>query len=303
MDQVRLLGGEPTLHPNFEKLIHMAVSRGKRIVLFTNGLMPERSLNNLLSLEAGKCSILVNANSFGPLKEDAEVLQKRKKTITKLGNRCQIGCTIFQPNCDLQPLIALIQETGCAKRIRLGLAQPIGDANQYLSPKSYPAIGHKIAGFVETAAKESIHVELDCGFVRCMFSEDDFQRLHRAHVAPEWHCSPIIDIDLEGVAFPCFPLQSFMTVDTALDLDARSLRKKFELGMKSIRRVGIYKECSTCPIKSKNHCSGGCLALVIKRMNRTPWQMRLPAQTANQIMSLSTDVYQTQGGLTDGEYA
>ena len=50
IEEIRLLGGEPTLHPQFIELIKRARKTGKRMVIFSNGLMPEDALSYLETL-------------------------------------------------------------------------------------------------------------------------------------------------------------------------------------------------------------------------------------------------------------
>src|SRR3989338_1928218 len=42
--EIRLIGGEPTLHPRFPELIERARRRAKHILVFSHGLIPERAL-------------------------------------------------------------------------------------------------------------------------------------------------------------------------------------------------------------------------------------------------------------------
>lgn len=46
--EIRLIGGEPTLHPQFPDLIRLAQQRGKHIVIFTHGLIARRALTYTL---------------------------------------------------------------------------------------------------------------------------------------------------------------------------------------------------------------------------------------------------------------
>src|SRR5689334_2712580 len=50
IDQVRLIGGEPTLHPEFPLLIQLAQERNKKIAVFSNGLMPPKALQSLQTI-------------------------------------------------------------------------------------------------------------------------------------------------------------------------------------------------------------------------------------------------------------
>jgi radical SAM protein with 4Fe4S-binding SPASM domain len=181
-----------------------------------------------------------------------------------------LGFTIYDSSFNLDPIIPIFSETRCQKTIRLGLAHPSPGDNLYLHPKLYPRVGHKIAGYAKIFKENGIHTELDCGFVRCMFSEDDFSNLKSSKTLFRWQCSPVIDLGQDGWAVPCLPLSSFEAIKNAVNLDAARIRKEFERRLYLYRHTGIYRECSLCPFFQNSDCSGGCLATTIKRMNRTP---------------------------------
>ncbi len=161
--EVRLIGGEPTLHPRFPELIRRA--QGRRIVVFTNGLIPERALACLEGLPENECTVLLNMNATRrPDGPSAAEWRHRSAVACRLGARAKLGFTIFRVDFDLDPLFRLVTEAGTQRGIRLGLAQPIlGGGNEYLHPKQYPAVGRRIAGFAERGARSGASLELDCG--------------------------------------------------------------------------------------------------------------------------------------------
>ncbi|MBU0703105.1 MAG: radical SAM protein, partial [Chloroflexi bacterium] len=122
IDQARLLGGEPTLHPQFPELVERARARGKRIVVFTNGLMPEGSLACLEQVPATECTVLVNVND--PAEVEVETFEHQRATIRRLDGRVLLGFNIYRPNFQPDFLLSLIAEAGCRPAIRLGLAHP-----------------------------------------------------------------------------------------------------------------------------------------------------------------------------------
>jgi len=267
INEIRLIGGEPTLHPQFDTLIQQAQRRGKHLVVFTHGLLPDRIVSALEAIPPDACTILVNTNatrhSDGPTKAEQT---RRQAVLRRLGSRALLGFTIVTPRPELDFLLPLAQ--GCQPKIRLGLAQPIlGGSNRYLHPKQYPQVGHPIARFAYTAAQHGLTVELDCGFVRCMFSQDDLETLHAAGVDPAWRCNPIVDIGINGEAFHCFPLANQAVVPAA-DL-AANLRASLAAKVQPYRVAGIYKECSSCRFKLMGACTGGCLAATLTRFHDT----------------------------------
>jgi len=287
IDEIRLIGGEPTLHPKFPQLIEMAAKTSKRIVVFSHGLVPEHSLASLELLDPQVCTVLVNMNASGksgvasPREET-----KRLRVIQRLGKRTLLGFTICRPVFDLSPLIKIIREYGCQRGIRLGIAQPMLTGNNiYLRPKDYPLSGRRIRHFALQAWDDGIRLEFDCGFVRCMFSERDLNLLRQTQADLGWRCNPILDIDLEGNVLHCFPLSSKFQHCLNGSSIASELRGEMEAKSRPYRQIGIYKECFSCFYKHSGECSGGCLANSMRRFKKDRFQVTIPAYMESQLNS------------------
>jgi hypothetical protein len=277
IDQVRLIGGEPTLHPRFPELVQRA--HGHHIVVFTSGLVPERALACLESLPESKCTVIVNTNATRrPDGPDPTEVRRRAAVVRRLGPRALLGFTIFRVDFDLDPLLALIAESSATPAIRLGLAQPIlGGRNEYLHPKLYPVVGRRIVDAAERAARDGVRLEFDCGFVRCMFSDDDLRALERAGTKLGWRCNPILDVGLDGTVSHCFPLAGTFDARLTPDLDANELHRYFEARTSPYRLAGIYRQCSRCELKQRGECTGGCLAATLRRFRHRPVRVAVPA--------------------------
>jgi len=279
INEIRLIGGEPTLHPRFSELITAARKRDLHIVVFTHGLLSETTLTCLETLPVEQCTVLINVNAFRSPGADNGSKEQDERLIglRRLGPRALLGFNIFQTNFQLDFLLPLILEAGCRKTIRLGLAHPVlFGQNVYLHPKQYPIVGNNISQFAQVAADVGVKLEFDCGFVRCMFSEQDLETLHRAKAGVGWRCNPILDVDLSGQVFHCFPLAGKVQTQFSQGAAADELRTQLLERTRQYRMAGIYKECSTCPFKQRGECTGGCLANTMKRFQHTALHLKMP---------------------------
>jgi hypothetical protein len=277
VEQVRLIGGEPSLHPQFPELVRRVQLRKKPIMVFSHGIMPERALAALEQLSPDECTVLINMNAIrGPQGDRADDQARRIQTIRRLGQRALLGYTIYTTNFGLEWLLPIIREANCRKMIRVGLAHPIlFGQNDYLHPKQYPIVGAGLVAFCELAAKDSVALDFDCGFVRCMFSDADIDTLRRANTQFGWHCGPILDVDIQGNASHCFPLAG--TIEIATHADASVLRNELQERTQLYRTAGIYRECSSCAYKQSGECSGGGMEHIMRRFRRTSVRLAVPA--------------------------
>jgi hypothetical protein len=127
----------------------------------------------------------------------------------QLAQRACPGYTISSlPVDDLHSLLDMIDESGCQRSLRIALAQPADSQNKFIHPKQYRVLASSIVALATEARRRGVHLEFDCGFVLCMFSEEEVNNLRESGVPTAWHCSPIMDIDIDGTVFPCFALSS-----------------------------------------------------------------------------------------------
>ena len=131
IDQVRLLGGEPTLHPQFEQLIRRVMERGMNLLIFSNGQMPDNARQCLTETPGDRVRILVNLTS-GRSSGCWEADGHQKKTMAALGQNIMPGINICRPDVVLDGLLDLIDHYHLLPSIRIGLAQPnMSRSNQY----------------------------------------------------------------------------------------------------------------------------------------------------------------------------
>lgn len=268
LSQIRLMGGEPTLHPQFQEIVSMISATGLDLILFSNGFIPDKHLACLEEMPAEKLALLINVNAVGKGKN---LDKQRQRSLKRLNKKVTLGFTILDLDFDLSLYFYWINEYGLQRKLRLGLAQPIfGGGNQFLSPKLYKNAARSILKNAKAAQLENISLEFDCGFVRCMFTGEEWQQLDEMGVISESHCAPNLDIGMDGEVFHCF---SISQIATSLDKVSTTREALEELNekRKHFRQVGIYPECSDCKAFIDGSCCGGCLALTLRRFhNLTP---------------------------------
>jgi len=258
--EARLVGGEPTLHPQFTALIDTVRDAGLKAVVFSNGLMPESALRCLTAVPADQVAVLVNALSPGhPRARDQQA------TLRRLGARATLGFNIDNATPVLGFLVERIVTLGLSPTLRLGLAHPVfGGANRYLHPRDYPTVGERILDLIGQATPAGVQIRCDCGFVPCMFPPGSAALLGLAR-DDLGHCGPIPDLLPDGSAIPCFPLARFrLAADDAGEVHA--WRTRLRAALTPYRSLGLYRRCAACPERAAGRCSGGCLAAALRRL-------------------------------------
>lgn len=277
--ELRLLGGEPTLHPEFIPIVEEAIGRGFTITLFSNGLMTPEVADLLARLSPEQVSVLCNVS---PQAADSERQRARlHANLEKLGPRARLGVTLTEPEMDADFLVDYVNRFKLTRRVRLGIAQPIvGKDNEYLSPARYREAGGFMVRLAERLCAEGILLGFDCGLTLCMFSEAEIGRLFTASEGFVMHCAPIIDIGTGMDVWHCFPLSQVL-VSRFEDFTTRSEMVRFySRATQGYRSLGCKPECLSCRFLRTRQCTGGCLAHAMNSLNRLPPATARPQKTA-----------------------
>lgn len=283
--QLRLLGGEPSLHPRFLEFIRQGRAQGFNVLIFSNGLLGENIRNALAEYDPADLGLLVNVNS--PADTPAREAAQQTETFTHLGPRIGLGHNIHRRSPSLSFLLELVDTYTLRRHIRLGLAHPcLGSGNTFLHPKFYPEVGEQVAEFLFEAEKRNILVDLDCGFVPCMFSRQLIEQGRLpAHLGRR--CNPMPDLLPEGAWIPCYPFSDLWRIPLAAAEDCREIRNCFTQAAASYRQIGIYARCSDCDWRKSGRCVGGCLATAMQRLHGKEPAFAKPIHLAPAARALS----------------
>jgi MoaA/NifB/PqqE/SkfB family radical SAM enzyme len=261
--QARLLGGEPTLHPQFISFIETALNRNFDIMLFSNGLISKTVLEYLVSLPQNRLSILLN--TIHPTENNQAGMKKQHKVMEKLGNVIIPGVNLYNSTQDMNYLLEYISKYKLKKEIRLGIAHSVlSQNNVFLHPKEYQKIGYNIALLKLEAKKMGVTLGFDCGFVPCMFPNEYFDLLSDELKKAGNCCHPIIDMLTDGSFIACYPLNNFLKIKIRDELQAKDVLQKFDDALSPYKDVGIFPFCTSCPL-FKIRCNGGCMSFRIQR--------------------------------------
>jgi radical SAM protein with 4Fe4S-binding SPASM domain len=263
--RIGLLGGEPTLHPDFLYFIDYLMSRKLNTVVFTNGMVEEYSFyNNIINIahkngvrHSSSLGFCLNVNEKKYRTEKEEILQKT--FINTLGKVSSLSFNIFEPEFDPYFLIEYILQYKCMKNIRLGLAAPLGNRNKFLKIEDFKTVAEKLVEFVKEATRNNITVGFDCGFTKCMFSDIDQNVLHKLKVETwGFMCNPTLDIYPNLDVTYCYPLSGILKEKMDNWESAMELYIHWEDVIKEYEN--IYNECESCTYFKTQICNGGCKA-------------------------------------------
>lgn len=280
---ISLLGGEPTLHPNFVEYVLYLMERDFHVTVFTSGVMSPSTLDKttalLSNIDPQRLGFVCNVNepektptSFAELEQLYGFLERFSLLVT-------CGFNIYRPDFSLEFIFQLIQKYGLGRHIRLGLAHPIPCYETVHIPiTKFQKVAERLLSHVPLLTRLGIDIGLDCGFQKCLFNDTQIGQLFRVSRGNlKFGCGPAIDIGPDMMAWSCFPLASFHK-KSVFEFDSiQSIHRYFSDLHKKVRVEvsGVFPECYFCTNREKGICSGGCIAHAISKFQNEA-RVRMP---------------------------
>jgi radical SAM protein with 4Fe4S-binding SPASM domain len=274
-NEMRFLGGEPTLHPDFLGFVEYSLKRNFSVTVFTSGIIGEKvkaGLRNVFSVpdNARKLHFLCNINdpSLSPKTE----VEKTENFFSEFGEYITPGFNIYNLDFDLSFLFRYINQYGFKRHIRLGITHPIvREDNSYIHPKEMRQVIERLVGFLPQFYKNKVSPGLDCGFPLCRMTDAELGQLFKATGGNlKFSCGAPLDIGPDMSVWPCFPLSS---IEKKSYYDFDSLRDAETYYQDFMRRIrveagGVFPECDACEWREKELCRGGCAAHILREMDK-----------------------------------
>ena len=264
INQVNVLGGEPTLHPDFNLFLKYLSSRGFFITVFSNGMISKPVLSEIKAtideweLDYKRLKFVMNVNEakYRTSKED----EMEKISFQTLNRHIGLSFNIFEKDCDMNFLVDLIRDFELIPRIRLGLAAPImGKNNIFLPLEAYRNIAKKIIRLSERCQKNAIDFGFDCGFPLCIFTDAEIGKLYKHMTHLQFVCEPVLDIDADLNIIYCYPLSEYQTLKLADFSHVSEIYDHFHSALeRDDQNKGIFLECQDCQYRLRGRCAGGC---------------------------------------------
>lgn len=259
--RVALIGGEPTIHPEFEKLlsrsIEFAKERNANVTVFSNGIKLGDYAR--LFLEAGS---LVNLNHPKILGDNKwNELEKSMKKLQAVGamKNINFGINLYPDIIDFDYIFDMAKKYK-KDSIRCSYVAPTCEYANVDKKEYYTKAKEIFIPFVNKAKENGIKVNLDCNHIPlCYFTSEELADFNNTVV--HWHniCNPVVDIspDMKGTA--CFGAYNLVDLTQFNNLQEaeRYLLLKEMYPRALANGAGGCSECE----KFKNlSCQGGCLA-------------------------------------------
>ncbi len=269
MKEIRILGGEPTLHREFVSILGYALDQGLYVRVFTNGFMPASSLEALQKAPEKNCRVVLNFPIGVNRRPDED--SKLNRAARLLGQKMSVGINIYRPGMPLEEASRFVDQHGLTRTIRVGMAHPRLDrANSFLHPRQYHRISEELELWLKNIKPRNFMLTLDCGFVPCMFSPTFMEMAELSAEALGSRCNAIPDLLPDSTAVHCLPLAELDQLPIHGVRSIQGLRDTLQHRTLSFRKTGVFRECSSCDLWHRSLCQGGCVSAAMLRSHYAP---------------------------------
>ncbi|HUI41770.1 MAG TPA: radical SAM protein [Terriglobia bacterium] len=308
----RAMGGEPTLHPQFPRIMQMALEAGMRVDILSNATWPE-SYNALFNrVSPRRLFFLLNIDhpdNYPPKIWDG--IQRNLAAVAAFGN-VTLSFNIFETEPRYDYILELARQYSIDK-VRMSFSLPVvGAQNACLKLEDYKRMGPFVVEFARRAGEAGIEARMDNVVPLCIFTPEQAGELLLKGVVDlkrNARCEPIVDIGPDLKVWCCFCLSKLWNrrLDEFQNLQEIQAYYRQAMGLYQGRLYPMDK-CATCRYREQWGCQGGCLTFSVMKHGELALE-RPPAPAENDgwqpaaFLALSPDVEIQHYDLPEDSYA
>lgn len=250
---LKIQGGEPTCHKQFEKVSEFLKDSGFALHLYTNGLFNNSFVRNICR---NYKSVTINCNQLND--DGLDILSKNIDSLLNLGCNVMLGKTISNETSNVDGFLMFAQKFKDDAKIRFDASRPYIPYDGAF--QKFRIDAHRVIDALIKAKLQGFNVEVDCCYPPCIFSNGEWKLLRR-YLRGFWSkCTTIVDIAPNLAITSCFCGAQF----TNLHVEDFSSLKEAGLFAEYIEYKMRFNTlslplCYTCQMRVNNICQGGCL--------------------------------------------
>ncbi len=295
----RAMGGEPTLHPEFPRILKMALEADMRVDLLSNATWPE-SYNELFSrISPRRLFFLLNVDH--PDRYLPKIWQRIEHNLAAVSGRGTITLSfnIFEKQPKYEYILDLCSKYHIDK-VRMSFSLPVvGASNTYLPLADYKAMAPFVLEFAARAEQAGVEVSMDNAVPLCMFTYEQAGELLMKGVVDlkrNMRCEPVIDIGPDLKVWCCFCLSKMWNRHLDEFKDLAEIHAYYSKAME-LYQGHLYplEECSECRYRERWGCQGGCLTHAVIKHGELAVEDQAAQPSAGEwqpatVLALSPDV-------------
>jgi tetratricopeptide (TPR) repeat protein len=251
-----LVGGEPTLHPDFPALVAAARRKQVEPVVETYGVVLDEVAEFLLAEQVQVCLRLLHPRFY-----DADQRARLLGLAERLGRReVPLGVVALagEPGDDYAWVRDFLARVPCRQLI-VRTAEGLASADR-----------RRLAAWLAEAVPPMLAagggVLLDCGLQPCAFADDEYGRLAR-HGIRLPACAPRPGVDTALRVYHCREMVEFAGAPLAAFRKLSQVHEYFYRRHQDLQAdLRLFPDCPPCPSRQFAGCQGPCMGGRARRL-------------------------------------
>jgi radical SAM protein with 4Fe4S-binding SPASM domain len=261
----RVMGGEPTLHPQFPGILQAALAAGMCVDILSNATWPEDYNSLFARVSPRRLGFLLNIDHPDNYASWSwNKIENNLAAVSRSGN-VTLSFNIFQTKPRYEYVFELLKRFHI-HNVRLSFSLPVlGAGNTCLRLDEYGQVAGFIMDFVRQAEELGVQVRLDNAVPLCVFSFEQAGELLVKGVLDLKHnmrCDPVIDIGPDLTVWCCFCLSPLWNRRLDEFQNLQEIHAYYARAMALYQnRLFPMEKCHQC--RFRDLCQGGCLTHTI----------------------------------------